>query len=58
LNKSEGFSLKSFGKFGHSMPFGGMPFESHGMHGNWEHGKMMSPQGFDESNIQEPPTQG
>jgi len=58
LNKSEGMSLKSFGKFGHSMPFGGMPFESHGMHGNWEHEKMMSPQGFDESNIQEPSTQG
>jgi len=58
LNKSEGFSLKSFGKFGHSMPFGGMPFESHGMHGFGKHGQMMSPQEFDGSNIQEPSTQG
>ena len=40
------------------MPFGGMPFESHGMHGFGEHGKMMSPQGFDVSSIPEPSTQG
>jgi hypothetical protein len=58
LNKSEGMSLKSFGKFGHSMPFGGMPFESHGMRGFGEHGKMMPPPGFDESSIPDPSTQG
>jgi uncharacterized membrane protein YkoI len=53
LNKSEGMSFKSFGHFGHSMPFG-----SHGMKGFGEHGKMMSPQGFDEPTIQDPTTQG
>ena len=63
LNKSEGMSLKSFSKFGHSMPFGNMPFdnmpfESHGMHGFGEHGKMMSHQGFDVSSIPEPSPQG
>lgn len=52
LNKSEGMSFKSFGAFGHSMPFG-----SHGMKGFGGHAKMM-PQGLDEPTIQGQSAQG
>ncbi len=57
LNKSEGMSLSSFGKFGHSMPFGGMSFGSHRMH-EFGDKQMMPHQGFDESSIPEPSPQG
>lgn len=57
LNKSEGMSLKSFGKFGHSIPFGGMSFGSHGMH-EFGDKQMMPHPGFDESSIPESSPQG